>query len=317
MNYTASVREKLNELWFNKTPCIFCIDFELEKPFISTDYKGILFDFNGKRNFEPISPKSIDFKKSPPSFDSYLKSFSSVYREINYGNSFLTNLTMPTKLELSVGLKELFLNVAAPYKFYKEDEFVCFSPETFIKIKNGKISGFPMKGTIDSNIPDAENKILNDRKESAEHATIVDLIRNDLSLVSDNVKVDRYRFLSRVQTKEKELIQVSSEISGDLDNKHGLGDILYSLLPAGSISGAPKQKTVEIIKEAEMLPRGYFTGVCGFFDGETVDSCVMIRFIEKLENGSFQYRSGGGITINSDPKSEYQELVDKVYVPAV
>jgi para-aminobenzoate synthetase component 1 len=95
-----------------------------------------------------------------------------------------------------------------------------------------------------------------------------------------------------------------------------LGDIIATLLPAGSISGAPKRKTVEIIHEAEQGPRGFYSGVCGIFDGSNLDSAVMIRFIGK-ENGKFVYRSGGGITINSIARKEYQELIDKVYVPFV
>ncbi len=109
---------------------------------------------------------------------------------------------------------------------------------------------------------------------------------------------------------------MSSEITGKLSadyHKH-LGDILVTLLPAGSISGAPKVKTLKIIEAAENETRGYYTGVFGYFDGENLDSGVMIRFIEQKGDRLF-YRSGGGITIQSDLRSEYQEAIDKVYVP--
>ena len=86
-----------------------------------------------------------------------------------------------------------------------------------------------------------------------------------------------------------------------------------SMLPAGSISGAPKKKTVEIITEAEGYDRGYYTGVFGCFDGENLDSAVMIRFIEKQESGELLFKSGGGLTVYSDPDSEYREMIDKVY----
>lgn len=307
------MRDVLNKLWFSKTPFLFCLDFEMEKPFVSTDFRGFLFDFKG--GFQSKDVRMLE--RTPPSFEEYKKGYDLVFKEISYGNSFLVNLTSRTRINLSASLEELYHSAKAPYKFYKENEFLFFSPETFVKIKNSRISSFPMKGTIDASIENAEEKILSDRKESAEHATIVDLIRNDLAIVADNVKVDRYRFLSRVKTERNELIQVSSEVSGELKKELGLGDILYSLLPAGSISGAPKKKTVEIIRNAEGRPRGYFTGVCGYFDGESVDSCVMIRFIEKQTDGTLLYRSGGGITINSDPKLEYQEMIDKVYVPTV
>ena len=86
------------------------------------------------------------------------------------------------------------------------------------------------------------------------------------------------------------------------------------LLPAGSISGAPKQKTVEIIREAERSDRGYYTGVFGIFDGRDLDSAVNIRYIEQTDHG-LQFRSGGGITAMSKMEDEYQEMMDKVYVP--
>ena len=86
------------------------------------------------------------------------------------------------------------------------------------------------------------------------------------------------------------------------------------LLPAGSVSGAPKSRTLEIIRSAEQSDRGYYTGVCGYFDGQNLDSAVMIRFIEQIGNG-FYYRSGGGITAQSNLHAEYLEAIDKVYVP--
>jgi para-aminobenzoate synthetase component I len=109
---------------------------------------------------------------------------------------------------------------------------------------------------------------------------------------------------------------VSSEITGNLreDYKTMLGDILIQLLPAGSVSGAPKTKTLEIIKEVEAQKRGYYTGVFGCFNGKELDSGVMIRFIEN-KDGKYYYRSGGGITTQSVVALEYQEAIDKVYVP--
>jgi para-aminobenzoate synthetase component I len=173
-----------------------------------------------------------------------------------------------------------------------------------------------MKGTIDASVPDAETKILNNPKETAEHHTIVDLIRNDLSLVATNVKVEQFRYINTIKTHDKTLLQVSSEITGRLQDGYleHLGEILSKLLPAGSICGAPKKKTLEIISKYETYERGYYTGVFGIFDGNDLQSAVMIRFIEKSE-GKFIFKSGGGITSLSDPLYEYQELIDKVYVP--
>jgi para-aminobenzoate synthetase component 1 len=172
-----------------------------------------------------------------------------------------------------------------------------------------------MKGTIDASLPDAESKLLADPKEAAEHTTIVDLIRNDLSKVADNVIVNRFRYVDRIHTNAKDLFQVSSEISGRLprDFPENIGNILNALLPAGSVSGAPKKRTLEIIREAEREPRGYYSGVFGTFDGQTMESAVMIRFIEQTCTG-LQYRSGGGITHLSNPVAEYMEMLDKVYL---
>jgi para-aminobenzoate synthetase component 1 len=173
-----------------------------------------------------------------------------------------------------------------------------------------------MKGTIDASISNAEEIILNDPKELAEHVTIVDLIRNDLSRISDAVKVNRFRYIDRITTSQKDLLQVSSEIEGELPSnfREKLGEMIATLLPAGSVSGAPKTKTVQIIGNAEQEDRGYYTGIFGYFDGINVDSAVIIRYIEKC-NGKYFYRSGGGITAQSQARQEYQEALDKIYLP--
>jgi para-aminobenzoate synthetase component 1 len=136
-------------------------------------------------------------------------------------------------------------------------------------------------------------------------------------MVASNVQLERFRYVERIKTHEKELLQVSSKIVGDLSSDfHGsIGTILYTLLPAGSVTGAPKKKTVEIIRSVESSPRGYFSGVFGYFDGSSLDSAVMIRYIERQEQG-LVYRSGGGITVSSRMETEYQEMIDKIYVPA-
>ena len=93
-----------------------------------------------------------------------------------------------------------------------------------------------------------------------------------------------------------------------------LGEIVFTLLPAGSITGAPKEKTKEIIAQAETYDRGFYTGITGYFDGVNLDSAVMIRFIEQSDNQLF-FKSGGGITCKSCAENEYNEMKQKVYVP--
>src|SRR5690606_17118068 len=102
------------------------------------------------------------------------------------------------------------------YKLFFDNQFLVFSPETFVQIREGKIFSYPMKGTIDADVPDAERKIMADRKELAEHITIVDLIRNDVSQVAQHVTVNRFRYIDRIKTNQKTLLQVSSEIVGIL-----------------------------------------------------------------------------------------------------
>ena len=173
-----------------------------------------------------------------------------------------------------------------------------------------------MKGTIDADVNHAEKLIISNSKELAEHNTIVDLIRNDLSMVAGNVRVEKFRYLERIHTNQKDLWQVSSKITGELIPNYParIGDILFAMLPAGSISGAPKKKTVETILQAENYERGYYTGIFGVFDGKDLDSCVLIRFMEN-QNGQLVYKSGGGITFMSSCESEYREMINKVYVP--
>jgi para-aminobenzoate synthetase component 1 len=312
----------MNALGKRKTPFLFIIDYELHDPILlpltDVDPNEILYDINGVSNSDNIKTptKKLKFNFSPVNYARYKKAFNLMQQHILHGNSFLLNLTMPSDVECNYSLREIFAVSHAKYKIWLKDRFVVYSPEIFIQIKEGKISSFPMKGTIDAGFPNAKNTLLSSKKEVAEHHTIVDLIRNDLSMVAKNVRVARFQYIDHIKTNKRELLQMSSEISGELpaDYHEHLGDIISILLPAGSITGAPKPKTIEIIKQAEQYERGYFTGVFGIFDGENIDSGVMIRFIEKYKNG-YAYKSGGGITSQSDCKQEYQELINKIYVP--
>lgn len=314
---------KANSYGYRRTPFFFLIDFEMKKPFICSiseaQSNGLYFVIKSKKNFE-LSPSVLNeaycLEAVPISRNQYTRAFALVKDHLKKGNSFLLNLTFPTNLDTDISLKQIFQKAHASYKLYREDDFVIFSPECFVKIQDDHIYAYPMKGTIDASVPNAEQCILLDDKERWEHNTIVDLIRNDLSMVSKNIVVERFRYIDRIKTDRRELLQVSSEIRGNLaDNwQSNIGNMLIKLLPAGSISGAPKQKTVEIIREAEGQERGYYTGIFGIFDGQNLDSAVNIRYIEQTDKG-LRYRSGGGITALSDEKTEYQELLDKVYVP--
>jgi para-aminobenzoate synthetase component 1 len=260
--------------------------------------------------------REISLRKFPVDNDRFRKAFEYVRREILYGNSFLLNLTFPTRIQTNLSLREIYQQSQAPYKLFIEDTLVIFSPERFVRIHGTSIHSNPMKGTMDAGIPGAFSRLSSDVKEDAEHHTIVDLIRNDLSMVAENVRVRRFKYIEKVRTHQGELLQMSSEIHGILPDgfQKRLGEILFTLLPAGSVSGAPKKKTVEIIRKAEQYERGYYTGIFGYWDGYTLESAVAIRFIERHEE-DLLFKSGGGITFQSDCDEEYKEMIRKVYVP--
>ncbi len=309
----------MNRFGKQNIPFLFIVDYEmqairihrLDRPLPA----DIRYSFHNDAGFAPFVP-AFEFRKYPLPFSKYEEAFTSIHDHILAGNSFLANLTFPTLLETDLTLGQIYGISRAPYKIMIDNCFVCFSPEAFVTIKENKITTCPMKGTIVATIPDAERKILSSAKETAEHITVVDLLRNDLSMVARNVTVERFRYIDTIQSNEGSLLQVSSKITGELPaGFHAkLGEIVFSMLPAGSVTGAPKEKTVSIINEAEKSARGYYTGICGVFDGNNLDSAVMIRFIEQ-KNGSLLFRSGGGITFLSNSLDEYNEMICKVYVP--
>lgn len=311
--------DRMNELGASGKPFVFVIDFDFEKPLVlDLDDPRLFWKTPESANCIPkqIQDKDVVWDVHPVEFDQYQQAFNLVQQHIHNGDTYLLNLTMPTRVETNLSPEEIFHRSDAPYKIWLKDQFVCFSPEIFVRINDGIISSFPMKGTIDATIENAEQLLLNDEKEIAEHHTIVDLIRNDLSIVASNVEVDRFMYIDRIFTNRGDLLQMSSQISGQLPENYqqSIGTILAKLLPAGSICGAPKPKTVEIIKQAEHYQRGYYTGVFGVFDGKNLDSCVLIRYLEQ-EGDELVFKSGGGITFLSDCQTEYNEIIQKVYVP--
>jgi para-aminobenzoate synthetase component 1 len=313
------LRSTLNYFGNNKEPFFFCISYNLQSwDVVALKDLPSNIQFTIDNSFPKKFTNTNAIEKKPLSYKSYKKKFDAVIQEIEAGNTYLLNLTSKTNITTEQTLRDIYKNSFAKYKLFYKNKFVSFSPETFIKISNNMIFTFPMKGTIDASIDLAKEKILENQKELAEHTMIVDLLRNDLNIVSKNVKVENFRYVEEIQAGEKKLLQVSSKISGELgSNWHSkIGDILVNILPAGSITGTPKKKTVEIIQNIEKYNRDYFSGIWGVYDGVSLDSAVLIRFIETTKNkNKFIYKSGGGITIESDPKDEYNEMIDKVYIP--
>jgi len=314
---------EMNSLATRNIPFLFILDFKIEKPVIipldEIKPEELLYSMpGGKSNLKYTKTTKLTpfIHNRELSYLKYKRSFDRVIREINAGNSYLLNLCFEIPVETHHTLKEIFKYSNAPYKLWYKDKFIFFSPESFVKIRGDKIYTYPMKGTIEKTGPESYDKLLKNQKEAAEHATITDLLRNDLGKVAINVRVNRYRYIDEIKAGNKTLLQVSSEIEATLFQEflNRPGSILKEILPAGSVTGAPKKKTVEIIGEVENFERGYYTGVFGIFDGKNLDSGVMIRFIEQ-KHGRLFYKSGGGITFMSDPQYEYNEIKQKIYVP--
>lgn len=324
MNYNCEISKKISNLALEGEEFIFAIDYSMQKGFVMAPKdaadSGIYYDIEGQTNCEKKNYLSIKkkFEVFPPRFSDYKNAFDSVQKHIKRGDTFLVNLSFKSKLETEYSLDEIFHRSNAKFKLLYKDKFVVFSPERFIRICDNKMESFPMKGTIDADLPDAENILLNSDKEFCEHTTIVDLIRNDMNIVAQSVCVESFRYIDRIHSNRGNLLQVSSKISGILvDNfRSNLGDIIFKMLPAGSVTGAPKEKTLDIISEAETYQRGFYTGIFGYYNGKDLNSAVTIRFIEN-ENGNLYYKSGGGITAQSSVNEEYDELIRKIYVPLV
>ncbi|MBE0496687.1 MAG: aminodeoxychorismate synthase component I [Campylobacterales bacterium] len=317
-----SFEQTLNTYGAAKKPCFFMVSYDQTVWHIEplATPSGVVWYALEGRGFAPPPPQKLtlpsQLTKKPIAFEAYEVMHARVQEEIRSGNTYLLNLTCKSVLETPLVLEHLFYASSAPFRCLLKDQFVCFSPERFVKIAQDEIHTFPMKGTIDASVQEASAQLLEDEKEKAEHVMVVDLLRNDLSRVALGVHVKRFRYLEEIEAGGKRLLQASSHICGALPkNWHEtLGTLLKTLLPAGSITGTPKKKTVEIIEEVEGYARGYFTGIFGVYDGHGVDSAVMIRFVEK-EGTGYVYKSGGGITLLSDAHKEYQEMVDKIYVP--
>ena len=353
--------DKINRLASQDEPFLFVINYQGDKAFIrllsDINPEECLFDFEGRGNLSHVRKETLKEETSetiwqidPPLYEDYERSFNIVKSNIMAGNSYLTNLTCRVPVSCNLSLEDIFHRAKGKYKLLLRRKrnltpFVCFSPETFVRIKGGRIYSYPMKGTLDASLPDAEKQLMEDRKEAAEHATIVDLIRNDLSRVAEDVRVDKYRYIDVLHTNKGNILQTSSEISGRLpeDYPHHLGEILDAQLPAGSITGAPKDKTMQIIQEAEGYDRGFYTGIMGIYDQGELNSAVMIRFIEeetspvdfeadgeknfKAKEGKasegkepkasrkLYFKAGGGITSKSDCRKEYEEVIQKIYLP--
>ena len=194
------------------------------------------------------------------------------------------------------------------------DEIMCSSPETLVRLQDGRLTTFPVAGSRPRGATPAEDKalereLLADEKELSEHNMLVDLGRNDLGRVSriGSVEVTAYQMIHRYS----KIMHICSQVEGDLADGCDALDALASVLPAGTLSGAPKIRACEIIEELEHEPRGVYGGALGYLDfAGNMDTCIAIRMAAR-KNGVVTVQAGGGIVADSVPENEYLESANK------
>ncbi|GHU36586.1 anthranilate synthase component I [Clostridia bacterium] len=205
----------------------------------------------------------------------------------------------------------------SPYMFYfgsPEQEIAGASPETLVKLTDDKLFTFPLagtrpRGTTDEKDAALERELLSDEKELAEHNMLVDLGRNDLGRISEfgSVKVEKYLSVERFS----HVMHIGSTVSGDIREGFDAMDAVSAVLPAGTLSGAPKLRAMEIIDSLEQNKRGIYGGAIGYLDFTgNLDCCIAIRIAYK-RGGKVYVRSGAGIVADSIPANEYRECVNK------
>lgn len=194
------------------------------------------------------------------------------------------------------------------------DEIMCSSPETLVRLQEGRLTTFPVAGSRPRGATPAddqalERELLADEKELSEHDMLVDLGRNDLGRVSriGSVEVTAYRMIHRYS----KIMHICSQVESDIAEGHDALDAIEAVLPAGTLSGAPKIRACEIIEEMERAPRGVYGGALGYLDlAGNMDTCIAIRMAAK-KDGVVTVQAGGGIVADSVPHNEYMESANK------
>ena len=205
----------------------------------------------------------------------------------------------------------------SPYMFYfsgTDVEVAGASPETLVKLEDGVLHTFPLAGTRPRGKTPAQDReleegLLRDEKELAEHNMLVDLGRNDIGKISKfgTVQVERYHEV----LKFSHVMHIGSTVRGEIRDDLDALDAVDSILPAGTLSGAPKIRACQLINDLENNKRGIYGGAIGYIDfSGNLDTCIAIRIAYK-KNGKVFVRSGAGIVADSVPEKEYQECINK------
>lgn len=263
-----------------------------------------------KTEIKPVFPK-----------EQYCDMVEKAKQYIREGDIFQVVLSDPMKAEAEGSLFDTYRVLRAanpsPYMFYfssDDIELSGASPETLAKLDNGKLSTFPLAGTRPrGKTPDEdkalEEDLLQDEKELAEHNMLVDLGRNDIGKISQigTVKVEKYMEIERFS----HVMHIGSTVTGSIREDKDAVDAVDAILPAGTLSGAPKFRACQIIDELENNKRGVYGGAIGYLDfAGNLDTCIAIRLVYK-KNGTICIRSGAGIVADSVPEKEFEECANK------
>jgi len=278
-----------------------------------------IIKYGDKKRFQPLRLTS----EITPQFttDEYADMVRKARHYIHEGDIFQVVLSNPLRADAEGSLFDTYRMLRAtnpsPYMFYfssDDVEIAGASPETLVRLERGHLSTFPLAGTRPRGktaVEDLafEKELLSDEKELAEHNMLVDLGRNDIGKIAaiGSVKVDKYMEICRYS----HVMHIGSAVTGTIRPDRDCLDAVDAILPAGTLSGAPKFRACGIIEELEQSKRGIYGGAIGYIDlTGNLDICIAIRLVYK-KNGSICIRSGAGIVYDSDPEKEATECVNK------
>lgn len=295
------------------------IDGAYEKSVGKLEKMAALIKNGEKEYFPPLELKS----EIRPHFskEQYCTMVEKAKDYIKEGDIFQVVLSNPMRAEAAGSLFDTYRVLRtenpSPYMFYfssDDIELSGASPETLVKLEAGKLSTFPLAGTRKRGATEEEDRaleedLLNDEKELAEHNMLVDLGRNDIGKISEigSVNVEEYMSIERFS----HVMHIGSTVTGKLRSDKDAVDAVDAILPAGTLSGAPKFRACQIIEELEGDKRGVYGGAVGYLDFTgNLDTCIAIRLVYK-KNGRICIRSGAGIVADSVPVNEFNECINK------
>lgn len=285
------------------------------------DIQQEMSDLSGLMKKEKREYRSVSKMVSNMTKEEFCANVNKAKEYIKNGDIFQVVLSQRFTVETNVSpfntYRALRLINPSPYMYYLnfgDYQLAGASPEMLVRVKNGIVQTGPIAGsrprgkTVEEDLA-LERELLADEKENAEHTMLVDLGRNDIGKVSEfgSVKVTRFKYVERFS----HIMHIISDVEGRLRSDKTCFDALASTLPAGTLSGAPKIRAMEIIDELETTKRSAYGGAIGYisFNGN-FDSCITIR-TGVFKDGKAYIQAGGGIVYDSVPENEYQESVNK------